>query len=53
MMPYNSWADVFPLLAEWYDAKSNVMLGGFRSLLPVSYVSSYTEEIWYNETVCL
>ena len=52
-MPYNSLADVVRLLAEWYDTKSNVKLGGFRSQLQASYVSSLTEELWYNETVCL
>ena len=41
-MPYNSQADVVRLLAERYDAKSNVKLGGFRSLLQVS---SHTEEL--------
>ena len=40
------------LLAERSDAKSNVKLGGFRSRLEASYVSSHTEELWYNETVC-
>ena len=38
-----------PLLTERYD--SNVKLGGFRSQLQASYVSSHTEELWYNETV--
>ena len=41
------------LLAEWSDTKSNVKLGGFWSQLQASYVSSHTEELWYNETVCL
>ena len=41
------------LLAERYDTKSNVKLGGFRSQLQASDVSSRTEELWYNETVCL
>ena len=52
-MPYNSPADVVRLLAEWYETKSNVKLGGFRSQLQASYVSSHTEELWYNETVSL
>ena len=30
-MPYNSQAGVFRLLAEQYDTKSNVKLGGFRT----------------------
>ena len=30
--------------AERYDTKSNVKLGGFRSQLQASYVSSHTEE---------
>ena len=38
------------LLAERYDTKSNVNLGGFQSQLQASYVSSQTR---YNETVCL
>ena len=41
------------LLAERSDTKFNVKLGGFRSQLQESYVSSHTEELWYNETVCL
>ena len=51
-MPYKSQADVVRFLAEQYDTKSNVKLGGFRSKLQASYVSSHTEELWYNETVC-
>ena len=34
------------LLAERYDTKYNVKLGGFRPHLQVSYVSSHTEELW-------
>ena len=41
------------LLAERSNTKSNVKLGVFRSQLQASYVSSHTEELWYNETVCL
>ena len=52
-MPYNSWAEVVHLLAEWYDIKSNIKLGGFQSQLQASYMSSHTEELRYNETVCL
>ena len=52
-MTYNSQADVVSLLAERYDTKSNVKLGRFRSQLQASYVSSHTEELWYNECVCL
>ena len=40
-------------LAEGYDTKSNVKLVGFRYLLQASYVSNHSEELWYNETVCL
>ena len=40
------------LLAERYDIKSNVKLGGFRSQLQASYMSNHTKELWYNETVC-
>ena len=52
-MTYNSRADEVRLLDEWYDTKSNVKLGGFRSQLQASNASSHTEELWYNETVCL
>ena len=52
-MPYNSQADLVCLFAERYDTKSNVKLSGFQSQLHVSYVSSHTEELWFNETVCL
>ena len=31
----------------------NVNLGGFQSQFEASYESSHTEELWYNETVCL
>ena len=41
------------LLAERYDTKSNVKLGRFWSHLQTSNVFSHTEELWYNETVCL
>ena len=41
------------LLAERYVTKSNIELGGFQSQLQVSYMSSHTEELSYNETVCL
>ena len=50
-MPYNSRADIVSLLAERYYTKSN--LGGFRTQHQASYVSSHTEELWYNEIVCL
>ena len=40
---YTCW-----LMAEQYDTKSNV-----KSQLEVSYMSSHTDELWYNETVCL
>ena len=39
------------LLAERSDTKCKVKLGVFRSRLQASYVSSHTEELWYNETV--
>ena len=50
---YISIANVVHLLAERSDTKSNVKLGGFQSQLQASYVSSHTEELWYNKTVCL
>ena len=53
MMPYYSHADVYRLMAEQYDTKSNVELGGFQSQLEASCVSSRNDELWYNETVCL
>ena len=45
IIPYNSRADVVRLLAERYDTKSNVKLGGFRPQLQASYVSSHSEEL--------
>ena len=51
IMPYNSWADVVRLLSKRHDTKSNVNFGGFRSQLQASYVSSHTEELWYNESL--
>ena len=53
LIPYNSLADVVRLLAARSDTNSNVKLGGFRSQLQASKVSSHTEELWYNEIVCL
>ena len=47
-----SRADVCRLLAEWYDTKPNVKLGGFQSQLEASYVFGHNEELWYNETAC-
>ena len=41
------------LLAERYDTKFDVKLGGFRSQLQASDVSSQTKALWYNETICL
>ena len=41
----NSRAGVVRLLAEQYENKSNEKLGGFRSQLQASYVSSHTEEL--------
>ena len=49
-MSYNSLADVVRLAEQSYT-KSKVKLGGFWSQLQASYVSSHTEELWYNETV--
>ena len=50
-MRYDSQADMVRLLAEWYDTKSNVKLGGFQSQLQASYVSSHTEEVWYSKSL--
>ena len=44
-MPYNSQADVYWLMAEWYDTKPNVKLGRFQSQLEASYMSSHTKEL--------
>ena len=47
---YNdSRADVGRLMAERQDTKSSVK---FRFQLEASYVSSHTEELWFNKTVC-
>ena len=48
-MPYNSRAVVVRLR---YETKSNVNLGGFRFQIQAFYVSSHTEQLWYNETDC-
>ena len=40
-------------IAERLDAMSSVKLGGFRSQLEVSGVSSHTEVMRYYETICL
>ena len=53
LMPYYSSGDMCRLLAERYDTKSKVKLGGFQPELKASCVSSHTDELWYNETVCL
>ena len=41
------------LLAERSDTKFNVKLGGFQSQLQASYMSSHTEDLSYNEILCL
>ena len=41
------------LLAEQFEIKSNVKVGRVSTQFQASYVSSHTEELWYNETVCL
>ena len=33
-------------MAERYDTKSNIKLGGFQSQLEASYMTSHTEELW-------
>ena len=40
-------------MAMWLDTKSSIKLGGFRLQLEASHLPSHTEELWYNETVCL
>ena len=44
---------IYIYIAERYDIKSNVKLAGFQSQLEASCVSSHTDELRYNETVCL
>ena len=39
-------------MAEQLDTKSSIKLGRFQSQIEASFVSSHTEELWYNETVC-
>ena len=53
LIPNDPQADVVRLLPERSNIKSNVKLAGFRSQLQASYLSNHTEELWYNETVCL
>ena len=50
-MPFNSQADMVHLLAEWYDTKSNIKLGGFQSQLQASYMSSHTVSLYHNSSV--
>ena len=40
-------------MAEQINAISSIKLGGFQSQLEASCMSNQTEELWYNETVCL
>ena len=40
-------------MAERLDTMSSMKSGGFRSQLEASCVSSHTEELSYNEAVCL
>ena len=40
-------------MAEWYDTEFNVKSDGFQTQLEASCMSSHTEELRYNETVCL
>ena len=50
-MHYNSQTDISRLVAEWWDPKSNVKLGGFQSKLEASCVYSPTKELWFNKTI--
>ena len=52
-MPNNFRVDVYQLLAERYETKSNEKLARFRSQLEASYVSNLTEELWYKESIYL
>ena len=45
-----TWCLIIPKLS---DTKSNVKLGRFQSQLEASCVSSHSDELWYNERVCL
>ena len=51
MLPYISRADVCRLIAQQYDDKSNVNLVRFQSQLEAFYMSSHTEDLWYNESL--
>ena len=39
-------------MPERHDLKSNVKLGRFQTQPEESYVSSHSEDLWYNEIVC-
>ena len=52
IMPYNSLAQVCQLKAERNNSKFKVKSGGFESQIEVSYMSSHTDDLWYNKTVC-
>ena len=41
------------LLCDRYETNSYVKVGGFRSQVQAPYMFSHTEELGYNETVCL
>ena len=53
IIPYNSLADVCQMMSYPYDTTSNVKLTGFQYKLDVSYESCRTEDLLYNETVCV
>ena len=39
-------------MAEWLDTMTCVKLSGFWSQVEASHVSTHTEELRYNQTVC-
>ena len=43
LIPNNSRPALFRMLAEWYETKSHMKLGGFRPQLQASYMTSRTE----------
>ena len=49
----NSSADVGRQNDWAVSYRPSVKLGGFRSHFEASNVSRHSEELWYNETVCL
>ena len=45
LLDVSSTRGLVRLMAERYDVKSNIKLGGFRSQLQATYIFSHTEEL--------